>query len=177
MGMFFDVLSTINNPNLQGNVSQLETSVNAVQQFATQNNISSSTLQTLMSAVGHVLQGSLRQQPGRGQAQLGPLLSPSASPADSANALQALLPPQIQQQFVQTLSQKTGLNPELIQSALPVLIPAVLELLKMGNPKSETPASPNPLLTMFLDGDRDGDTDLGDVFKFANRFINPSQTR
>jgi len=31
----------------------------------------------------------------------------------------------------------------------------------------------NSLLNTFLDSDRDGDTDLGDVFKFANRFLNP----
>jgi len=177
MGMFFDVLSAMNNPNLQGNVSQLETTVNALQQFATQNNVSPSTMQTMMSALGGIMQGTMRQQPGMGLSQVSQVLNQGTGTVGSAAALQALFPPQMQQQIAQTLSQKTGLNPGLIQSALPVLVPAVMELLKMGSPKTGATGVDNPLLTMFLDSDRDGDTDLGDVYKFASRFINPSQTR
>lgn len=169
MGMFFDLLSAINDPNLQGNVPQLETSVNAVQEFATNNNVSSSTLQTLLSAVGLLLQGRLSEL----------TLLPRQDDIASSNAtnLQTLFPPELQQQVVPVLAQKTGLNPTLIQAALPTLIPAVIELLKMGNPKPGAATAANPLLTMFLDRDRGGDTDLGDVFKLANRFIHPSQAR
>ncbi|MBE9101234.1 DUF937 domain-containing protein [filamentous cyanobacterium LEGE 07170] len=177
MGMFFDLLSAINDPNLQGNVPQLETSINEVQEFATKNNISPSTLQTLLSALGSLLQGNLRQQTGMGLPQLTLLLKQDASTPSTVTALQTLFPPQVQQQMVPALAQKTGLNPTLIQTALPTLIPAVMDVLKMGNPSPGATTAANPLLTMFLDGDRDGDTDLGDVFKLANRFIHPSQAR
>lgn len=178
MGMFFDVLSAINNPDLQGNVPHLETTVNALQQFAGQNNISPSTMQTMMSALGGIMQGQLRQQSGMGPSQLMALLNQGTGAGGGAASWQSLLPPQMQQQVVQMLSQRTGMNPGLVQAALPTLIPAVMGLLQMGNPKpGASHTSTNPLLTTFLDRDRDGDTDLGDVFKFANRFINPSQVR
>jgi hypothetical protein len=178
MGMFFDVLSAINNPDLQGNVTQLETTVAALQQFAGQNNISPSTLETMMSALGGIMQGQMRQQSGVGASQLAALFSQGREPVSGATSWQSLMPPQMQQQVAQTLSQKTGMNPSLVQAALPTLIPAVMGLLQMGNPKpGASRTTTNPLLTAFLDRDRDGDTDLGDVFKFANRFINPSQVR
>jgi hypothetical protein len=176
MGMFFDVLSAINNPNLQGNVPQLEASVDAVQEFAAKNNLPPFAMQTMMSTVGSLLQENIRQQAGMGLPQLTQLLRQDGGTPGNVAALQTLFPPQLQQQIVPVLAQKTGLSPALIQAALPTVMPAVMNLLKMGNPKPGTTTAANPLLTMFLDGDRDGDTDLGDVFKFANRFIHPSQT-
>ncbi|MEO1210402.1 MAG: DUF937 domain-containing protein [Cyanobacteria bacterium J06638_20] len=176
MGMFFDVLSAINNPSLQGNVPQLEASVDAVQAFAAQNNLPPSAMQTMMSTLGGLLQGNMRQQTGMGLPQLTQLLRQDGGTSGNVTALQTLFPPQLQQQLVPVLAQKTGLSPALIQAALPTVIPAVMNLLKMGNPKPGGTTAANPLLTMFLDSDRDGDTDLGDVFNFANRFIHPSQT-
>jgi hypothetical protein len=74
----------------------------------------------------------------------------------------------------QAVSQKTGISVSVIQSALSAVIPAVLSLLNLGTGKPGSGLSDNPLLSAFLDGDRDGDTDLGDVLKFAIRFINPA---
>lgn len=173
MGMFFDVLSAINNPNLQGNVSQLETVVNSVQQFAAQNNIPPATMQTVLSALGGLVQSNMRQSGGLGSGQLGNLLGQTLGGSGAAG-LQALFPPQVQRQFAQDVAQRTGLDAAMIQAGLPLLLPAVLKLLNMGNPKAGEGGA-NPLLTMFLDGDRDGDTDLGDVFQLATRYINPAK--
>lgn len=178
MGMFFDVLSAINNPNQQANVSQLASVTNSIQQVATSQGIDAGKTQALLSALGGFLRPALQQQQSAmGSGQFEDLLrglGTGAGTAAGATALSSLLPPQMQQQMIQAIAQKTGLSPNMLQGAMPILIPAVLGLLNMGASKPGTIGS-NPLLKTFLDSDRDGDTDLGDVFKFATRFLSPTQ--
>jgi len=177
MGLFFDVLSSINNPNQQGSVSQLSSLTNSIQQVASTQGIDASKTQSLLSAMGGFLQPALQQQQQTmGAGQLSNLigqLGAGAGAGVGASALSALLPPQMQQQMVQGIAQKTGLSPNMLQSALPVLVPAVMGLLNMGAHKPGT-GTGNPLLNTFLDSNRDGRTDLGDAFKFATRFLSPS---
>lgn len=173
MGLFFDVLSAINNPNQQASVSQLESITSSIQQMASTQGLDAAKTQSVLSALGSVLRPTLAQQQGvMGGNQLEDLLGRVGTGTNSA-AIASLLPPQIQQQLVQNVAQKTGISPNLLQSMLPTLIPAVLGLLGMGATKPGTSGG-NPLLDAFLDGDRDGNTNLGDVFKFASRFLNPA---
>jgi hypothetical protein len=58
-------------------------------------------------------------------------------------------------------------NASAIQSMLPALLPAIMGLLNMGAGKT---GGTNSLLSAFMGGGND----LGDVFKFANRFLNPA---
>ncbi|NJP11340.1 MAG: DUF937 domain-containing protein [Leptolyngbyaceae cyanobacterium RU_5_1] len=174
MGLFFDVLSAINNPDQQGSVAQLESVTNSIQQLATEHGIQPSQLQMVMSALGGALRPALQQQQSTvGGNPLGNLMGQVAGAGMGSSMLQSLLSPELQQQISQTIAQRIGISPDVIQSVLPTLIPAVISLLNMGASQSGVQGS-NPLLSAFLDGDRDGDTDLGDVFKFANRFLNPS---
>ncbi|MFQ4142644.1 DUF937 domain-containing protein [Chlorogloeopsis sp. ULAP02] len=176
MGLFFDVLSAINNPNQQGSVNQLESITNSIQQLATNRGIQPSQIQSAMSVLGNILRPTLqKQQSALGGAQLQNLINQAVTTSASASGQQSLLSPQLQQQIVQAVSQKTGLSPNMIQAALPSLISAVLGFLNMGATIPGIQAS-NPILNTFLDSDRDGDTDLGDVLRFANRFINPPAT-
>lgn len=173
MGLFFDVLSAINNPNQQANVSQLESITQSIQQVASTQGIDASKTQSLMSALGGFLRPALKQQQTvMGGSQMESLLGRLGTVGASSAALSSLFPPQMQQQMIQSISQKTGLSPNMLQSAIPILVPAVLGLLNMGASKPGVSGG-NPLLSAFLDGDRDGDTDLGDVFKFASRFLSP----
>jgi hypothetical protein len=175
MGLFFDVLSAINNPNQQASVSQLESVTNSIQQLASSRGIEPSQMQNVMSVVGNVLQPMLQQQRSTmGGNQLENLIGQAMGTGGMAAGLQTLLSSQSLQQISQTVSQKTGLSPNVIQAMLPTLIPSVMSLLKMGAPKPGVQGS-NPLLNAFLDSDRDGNTDLGDVMKFANRFLNPTR--
>lgn len=64
MGLFYDVLSSINNPDLQGDVGSLETMTKTVQQLASSNGIDASTTQSMMSTVGNVLRSTLKDQRG-----------------------------------------------------------------------------------------------------------------
>jgi hypothetical protein len=171
MGLFFDVLSAINNPAQQGSVSQLEALTGTLQQAANENGIASSQLPAIVSALGTAMGPILKQQQGMaGEAGLAQMMTQAVGAAGGAGALQALFPPQVQAQLAQGVAQRTGLDPSILQSLLPTLLPVVLGMLNMGASQPGQQGS-NPLLSAFLDADRDGDTDLGDVFNFATRFI------
>ena len=165
MGLFFDVLSAINNPNQSGSVEQLSTLTNSVQQMGAGNGLNASTLQTALSTIGGLLLPVLKQQ----SAAPGGMLNQVADAG--AGSLPSFLTPQLQQQIVQAIAQKTGLNAAMLQPLLPGLISTAMGFLNMGASKPGVPGG-NPLLNTFLEGDRDGSNDLGDVLKFANRFIN-----
>lgn len=173
MGLFFEVLSAINNPNQRASIDQLGTITNTVQQLASSRGIEPSQMQTLMSALGGVLRPAIQQQrTAIGGNQLEGLIGQLAGGSLSSSVIQSMLPPQMQQQIIQGISQRTGMDASMLQAILPSLIPVVLNLINMGGSKTGSQGS-NPILNTFLDGDRDGDTDLGDVFKFAGRFLNP----
>ncbi len=175
MSIFFDLLSAINNPNQQANVSQLSSIVNSVQNLTTNQGIDNSQLQSIMSIVGNQIRPALQQQEAIiGKGRLENLVSQVVTSADGGSALQSLFSPQLMQQIAETVTKQTGMNSSLIQSALPTLTSAVLSLLQMGAPQTGAWGNSNPLLNSFLDTDSDGDTDLGDVMKFANRFLNPA---
>lgn len=163
MGLIFDVLSAINNPNTEGNVDQLAQVMNTVKQIAGENGVSDSTLQSVLSGLGGMLRPALKQQ-GIGT-------SPSGLDNLLGGGLSSLLTGSMTQQMVKGIAAKTGLNEGMLQGVIPVLVPAVLGLFKMGKTKPGVVGG-NPLLNAFLDGDKDGDVDLGDAFKFASRFLN-----
>ncbi|PSF37482.1 DUF937 domain-containing protein [Aphanothece hegewaldii CCALA 016] len=188
MGLFYDILSSINNPELEGDVSSLETLTKTVQDLANNNGIDPSTTQTMISTVGNYLRSTLKDQRSTvGNQQLENLITQAsgsnnldgllgslgglAGGTASTALIQSLIPESVQQQMVNSIAQKTGLNAEMIRGLIPVLIPVVLGLLKMGTPKTSSLPGNNPILNSFLDGDKDGDVDLGDAFKFASRFI------
>lgn len=170
MSLFFDLLSSINNPNQQGSVAQLESITNGIQQVAANQGIDSSRLQSILSAVGGFVGPALMQQQKLGGAnQLAGLVGQLAG-GGSATALQSLFPPQLQQQMIQGVASKTGISPNILQGLLPVVLPAILGLLNMGSAKPGTTGT-NPLLAAVAGGD--GNVDFGDVFRMSSRFLNP----
>ncbi len=174
MSLFFDVLSSINNPNQQGSVAQLSQIVGNLQQLATSQGIDTAQMQSVLSAVGSFLGPALQQQQGvLGGGQLDNLVGQLGGSGAPATAMQSLIPPQVMQQLIQAVSQKTGLDAGMLQNLLPSLIPVVMGLLHMGANKSGTGGSNNGLLNAFLNGG--SGADLGEVFKFAHRFLNPPQ--
>jgi hypothetical protein len=171
MSLFYEVLSSINNPNQAGSVDNLGLLLNTVQQATAGRGLDPTATQTVMSALSGPLQSALKQQSG--VAGFGDLLSQLGGTNPSASALQSLFPSAVQQQMVSAVAQKTGIPAGTILAVLPVLIPAVAQMLNMGGHTTSRSAS-NNILNAFLDGDRDGDTDLGDVMKLAGRFMNPA---
>ncbi|MDX2231871.1 MAG: DUF937 domain-containing protein [Leptolyngbyaceae cyanobacterium bins.349] len=170
MGLFFDVLSSINNPDQNGSIAQLENLTNTVQNLAKTQGVDPAQMQSVLATAGGLLGPLLQQQQSNlpGGANLGNLLNQITGTGAPATALQSLFPPQVQQQLIQGIAQKTGVNSGAIQAMLPTLLPAVMGLLNMGGGKAA--GATNPLLSAFMGGGND----LGEVFKFANRFLNPA---
>ncbi len=170
MGLFFDVLSAINNPTQQANIGQLETLTQQIGQAATAHGIDSAQMPMILSALGGVVGPALSQRKeSMGGDQFENLLT-QAGGSNSVSALPSLFPASMQNDMIQSVVQKTGLHSSMLQPLVTTLLPTVLGLLNMGRSKSGQQGS-NALLNTFLDGDHDGDTDLGDVVKFAGRFL------
>jgi len=197
MGLIFDVLSSINNPQQQGSVDQLSTLLGGVSKLAATQGLDANGTQSLLSNVGGVVRSLLKDKAATtgtgdlenliGQAAsdnvLGNLVGQLAGGTGVGNllgkvlggnaALESLFPDGVQEQISQTVAQRSGLGPSVIKSLLPALLPIVLGLLKMGSGKHGGVPTKNGILNAFLDSDRDGDVDLGYAFKFGMRFLNP----
>lgn len=175
MSLFFDVLSSINNPNQQGSIDQLSSVMTSVQQLTGSQGMSTDQLGGILNALGSALQPTLKQQAATlGTGQLEGMLGKLAGNGGAA-ALAAAIPPEMQQQLIAAVAQKSGLNSGTIQTLLPKLLPVVIGLLGMGAAKPGAASSGNPLLKAFLDSNSPNTTDLGTVMKFAGRFLNPPQ--
>lgn len=175
MSLFFDVLSSINNPNQQGSIDQLSSVMTSVQQLAGSQGMNTDQMAGILNALGNALQPTLKEQAAAmGTSQLEGMLG-KLSGAGGTAALAAAIPPQMQQQLIEAVAQKSGLNASLIQTMLPKLLPVVIGLLGMGAAKPGTVSGGNPLLKTFLDAGAPNSTDLGTVVKFAERFLNPPQ--
>ncbi len=177
MGLFFDILSAINNPNQQGSVDQLSAIVNATQQLGVSNGLDTAATQTVLSTLGGFLRPALQQQiAGAGDADFEALLRQPAGSAFSSGepeTRQSFLTPSLQQQMVEGIAHSTGLPTTTLHAVLPGLISVALGFLSLGANTAGT-AGENPVLKTFLTPDR-GSADLGEVFKFAHRFLNPPQ--
>ncbi len=167
--MFFEILSAINNPNQQASISQLAQVTNMFQQLAASQGIKPKQMQSMLTILGATLRPFLKQQKTQlGSSQLAAMLAD----ADNATTMKSLIPPQLQQRLAQTIAQKTGMQIGVAQTLLPQLLPTIMKLLNMGNTTPGSVENSNSLLDTFLEGNRANSTDLGNVLKFADRFLN-----
>lgn len=172
MSLFFDVLSAINNPNQQGNVEQLGSVVDSLEQLASRQGLAMEQMTTMLDSLGGALQPVLQDQASAlGVGALEGLLT-KLSGSGSLGLLQVAIPRSIQQEIIQAVASQTGVQADQIQAMLPQLIPAIMGLLAMGAAKPGT-SGQNGLLTAFLNSEQGQSTDLGTVITFANRFLNP----
>ncbi len=163
MGLFFELLNSINDPKQSGNIDQLSGVLSAATHVAQQNNLDPGMMQTVLSAMSGPMRSVLQ---GGGN----PMDILSGVMSGNPGAVGNLFTPQLQQQMVQTVSQKTGISSSVLQMAIPLLIPVVLNVFKMGGGSSGKPDT-NSLVNAFMQGDR---ADLGQVMKYADRFLNPA---
>ncbi len=173
MSLFNSILGAIANPNAVGNADQLGAIFDTVQQLAGSQGGDASANSAVMSAVGSVVRSALQEKQATGgadmvQGLIGQFAGTSPNPA----AVSALFGQGQQEQVAQMVAQRTGMDVSQIMAILPMAVPLVLNLLHTGSSASGQPgAAGNPVLNAFLDGDGDGDVDLGDLMKQASRFL------
>jgi uncharacterized protein YidB (DUF937 family) len=120
MGLFDQLLASVNDPNQQASTDQIGGILNTVQQLSGQHGTDPSTVQTLLSVVGGYVRSSLqetRNTAGPEQAQA--VVNQFSGTGPNPQAVNALLGPVMQQQVVQDLIQRTGLSSQTIQSCCP----------------------------------------------------------
>lgn len=167
--MFFEVLSAINNPNQQANIGQLTQVTNSMQKLASSQGVNPNQMQSMMTVLGGALQPVLQQK----QSQMGAgKLASMLGRSNDASVLTSIISPQIQQQLAQTVAQKTGMQASIAQAMLPQLLPVVMSLFNMGAPTPGSVGGTNSLLNAFVNTSRSNNSDLGNVMKFAGRFLN-----
>lgn len=192
MGLFDQILGAINNPAQQGSMDQIGSILNTVQQVSNQQGINPSQTQSVMSVLGNLVRSSLQQQASGGYSNPAAVVNQYGGMQPNPQAVQAVFGAGQIPQVVQAIAQQTGLNPQMIQSLLPLLVPVVLNLLKSGATNSQMNAqmggSPmgnsnfsnapvnqaggNPVLSAFLDADGDGDVDISDALRVAGQYMN-----
>lgn len=175
MALFDQIMGAIANPNQQGNPDQMGTILNTVQQVAGSRGLDPNATNTVLSVVGNYVRSSLQQQSSSGSGTAEAIVNQYAGTGHNPAAADALFSPSQQQQVAQAAAQSSGIDAHTIQSLLPVLVPIVLNLLKSGasaqGNAANAPGS-NSVLNAFLDSDRDGDVDVGDMLSMAGRFMN-----
>lgn len=170
MGLFDQILGAVANPNQQGSMSQLGGIINAVQQMSGNAGTDSSTMQTIMSVVGGQVRSALQnKQANEGPDAVQNIVSQFAGTSPNPNAVSSLFSAGMQQQVAQMASQRTGIDANMIQQMLPMIVPVVLNFLQSG--ASTSGGGGNSVLNTFLDSDRDGDVDIADAMRMASQYM------
>ena len=170
MGIFDQVMGAIQDPNREASIGQLGQIVSMAQQVAQANNANSSATQQAASIVGGFVKSAL-QEKKQSQGMDAVLDLVQQGTTDGAAVLPKLFSPAQQSAVASAVAERTGLDANQVRVMLPMVIPIVMKFLNQGAAKTGTQAQGNPLVTTFLDGDGDGDVDMGDVLKMAGRFL------
>jgi hypothetical protein len=170
MSFFQTILDSIENPNHAGNQQDLSGLLNVAQalplgQGAQQN------LQPILGVLGAHLQDVLsQQQQNSGQAAVQQTVTNLSQPGVGVQQVQNLFGQERFNGLIDEISQRTGLNSQLVLGLLPMLIPVLMKLLATGNHQSD-PQAPNPVLNNFLGTSQNGGALLTEAFQLASRFL------
>ncbi|MBO3457665.1 DUF937 domain-containing protein [Aetokthonos hydrillicola Thurmond2011] len=172
MGLFDEILSAVNNPNLQGSTGQLGSILNTVQQISNTTGADPSTIQSVLGIVGNYVRSSLQEkQATEGDEAAQAVVNEFGGTSPNSQAVESLLSPFIQEEIGQVVQERTGLDAGIIQQFLPMLVPVVLHLLKSGANAENPEGEGNPVLNSFLQGEGGGDFNIGSVVQIASRFL------
>ncbi|MEM8828659.1 MAG: hypothetical protein AAGE96_04790 [Cyanobacteria bacterium P01_G01_bin.19] len=171
MSIFNQILSAIDNPEMEASKGQLGSIFDTVQQLSGTSQANPDAIQSAMSIVGNYTKSALQQKRSNGNmAQVNQLVNQFGGTRANSQILSTLFSNAQIQDMIQKISLRTGLDSKVILSLLPVLVPLVLNLLKTGNRKGNVNAQ-NPVVSSFLDTDGDGDVDLADAMSMASRYL------
>jgi hypothetical protein len=170
MSFFQTILDSIENPNHAGSQQDLSGLLNVAQalplgQGGQQN------LQPILGVLGAHLQDVLnQQQQNSGQAAVQQTVTNLSQPGVGVQQVQNLFGQERFNGLIDEISQRTGLNSQLVLGLLPMLIPVLMKLLATGNHQSD-PQAPNPVLNNFLGSSQNGGALLTEAFQLASRFL------
>jgi hypothetical protein len=170
MSFFQTILDSIENPNHAGSQQDLSGLLNVAQalplgQGAQQN------IQPILGVLGAHLQDVLnQQQQNSGQAAVQQTVTNLSQPGVGVQQVQNLFGQERFNGLIDEISQRTGLNSQLVLGLLPMLIPVLMKLLATGNHQSD-PQAPNPVLDNFLGSSQNGGALLTEAFQLASRFL------
>ncbi|MEL6158479.1 MAG: DUF937 domain-containing protein [Cyanobacteria bacterium J06623_5] len=171
MGLFDQVMKAVVDPSRQASAGQLTQILGSAKQIANENNADADTMQQAMSVIGGFVRSSLKEKRQTdGEAAAEALIEEGS--ANGAAVIPKLFNPGQLNSMVSAVTQKTNLNSNQVQGILPMVLPLVMRFLSSGNAKAGiSAAGKNPILTAFLDGDGDGDIDMGDMLSMAGKFM------
>ena len=169
MSFFDSIISAIQSPEHAGSSQDLQNLTNLASMIpglqGTQQQV-----QPILNVLGPHLQDVLNEQKqaeGAGAAQQ--TVTNLSQPGVRVQDLQNLFGADRFNGIISQISQATGLNSQLILSALPMVIPVVMQLLATGTHQTNAQA-PNPVLNHFLGG-QNGGALLNEVFQLASQYM------
>jgi Bacterial protein of unknown function (DUF937) len=172
MGLFDQIIGAVTNPSQQGNLGQLGSIINTVNELSNSTGADPSTIQSVLSIVGSQVRSALQQkQATDGNEAAQTLVNQYAGTSPNPQAVDSLFSSGTQQQVAEIAAQRTGLNAGTIQQLLPLMVPVVLNFLQSGANAQNPQAGGNSVLNSFLDADRDGDVDIADAIQMASQYI------
>ena len=171
MGLFDQVMKAVADPSRQASAGQLTDILGTAKQVARDNNADSDNMQQAMSVIGGFVRSSLQEKRQTdGDAAAETLIQQGA--ANGPAVIPQLFNQGQLNDLVSAVTNKTSFNSNQVQGMLPMLVPLVMRFLSSGSAKQGMPAvGNNPILTAFLDGDGDGDIDMGDMLGMASKFM------
>ncbi len=169
MSLFQTVLQSIENPDHAGSQQDLQGLANLAQLLPGGQGVQQ--IQPILNVLGSHLQDALsQQQQTNGQAAVQQTVSNLAQPGTGLQEIVNLLGQDRFNSVIGEIGQRTGLNPQLINQMLPLLIPVVMKLLDTGTHQTDSQAT-NPVLSNFLGSNQNGGAILNDVFQLASQFL------
>lgn len=172
MGMFNQILQAIDNPNQQASFNGLSNILGTIQQTGSIYGADPGKSQMLLSMVGGYVRSALQEKRNNeGEDIVKNLVNQFSGTSANPQAVFALFNQTKLAEIVPEIATKSGINASTIQAMLPMMIPAVLSLLKTGANTENPQEAGNPVLNEFLDADGDGDVDITDAMNLAKRFL------
>ncbi|MGB3788065.1 MAG: DUF937 domain-containing protein [Phormidesmis sp.] len=171
MGLFDQVMKAVADPSKQASIGQLTQILGSAKQIANENNADADTMQQAMSVIGGFVRSSLKDtRKAQGDDAAQALIEEGSN--NGAAVISKLFNNAELAEMISVVAQKTNLNASQVQRILPVALPLVMKFLSSGNAKGgAAKTTSNPILTAFLDGDSDGDVDMGDLLGMAGKFM------
>jgi Bacterial protein of unknown function (DUF937) len=170
MSFFQSILDSIESPNHAGSHQDLSGLMNLAQALPPGQG-SQQSLQPILGVLGTHLQDVLSQkQQDSGQTAVQQTVTNLSQPGVGLQEVENLFGQERFNGLINELSQRTGLNSQLILGLLPMVIPVLMKLLATGNHQTDSQA-PNPVLNNFLGSNQNGGALLTEAFQFASRFL------